>query len=109
MGFPEPMFYVLETISMKPLPKKTGKEIWIKVRYAILRFMKSGCAFKKKDGLPMIFTLKTISEPDIGDQIQLHIRFHAIDVFHKEKAREPIDIDLYVSLDEWKKKLEDFL
>lgn len=88
---------------MKQLPKKIGKEIWLKPRYAILRFMNSGVAFVKKDHLPMICTFKPITEKDIGEQIQIHLRFDARDLFHKDHIQEQIDIDVYVSMDEWEK------
>jgi hypothetical protein len=87
--------------SMKELSKRIGEELWLKPRYAILRFMKNKSAFKTEEFPSMIFTLKPIKEINIEEEIQLHIRFDGKDLWNG--LQDVIDVDVYIPVEEFLK------
>jgi len=85
----------------KQLPQRIGYEVWLRPRYAIARFMNCKIAFRTEDNQPMILTVKPISEKNVGDQIQLHLRFKGKDYWNN--ISDVLDVDVYIPIEEWKK------
>ena len=86
---------------MKNLSKIIGKEVWLRPRYVIARFMNKKTAFKTTDFQPVLLTIKPIIEENIGKQIQLHLRFKGKDYWNN--LSDTLDIDVYIPFNEWKK------
>ena len=93
----------METVITKTLSKRIGTEVFLKVRYAIVRFMNSKNAFKTTDfQKETIFTLKPIIETNVGKQVQLHLRIEAKDYWNN--ILDTIDVDVYIPLAEYIKQ-----
>jgi len=84
----------------KKLSPQTSKEVWMKIDYAIARFMKSKLFFRTNSAL---FTFKKVKEGTLHEQIQIHLRI----IGRNEKGeQDDIDFDVYASIPEFNKLKE---
>jgi hypothetical protein len=86
----------------KVLPRPTSREAMLKIAYAIARFMDSKRAYKtEQNPNDVLFTIKRVTTPGLGEQIQLHLRFKGFDRLYG--GSDTLDVDLYVPAGEWMK------